>query len=239
MAVRVCNKVVIEGGGLREPWVPRDIVTSAGKQFIDISKNDSKLALFVRPPIFNKGQRPFLENPFFDDLRRLRNDAVDQLIWNRLKQDDPLLQDSSMDKVINKHRKSIDESELPEYVTIHLPCIDYTPADGSCPAFKCDGIAINCLLTTQRVRTVCVECVPDQLQYVRYAILQAAFDNGEQRDKRPRSFTGVHGVMCDKRRKTVYAMVKADTPAGKRRVQKKPSEWSATFISQSAREPRE
>ena len=50
MAVRVCNRVVIEGGGLREPWVPRDIVTGAGKQFIEISKNDSKLALFVRPP---------------------------------------------------------------------------------------------------------------------------------------------------------------------------------------------
>ena len=126
---------------------------------------------------------------------------------------------------------------MPEFVTLHLPCIQCAPDNENFATVKCDDIAMNCLLTTQRVRTVFVECVPEVLEYVRCAIMQAAFEDRLMREKRcTASITGVVGVRCDKRRKTVYAMVKADTPAGKRRVQKKPSEWSETFISQSARE---
>ena len=47
---RVTNKLVIEGGCLKEPWVPRDIVLRGGLTWIEISKQDKKLIQFVRPP---------------------------------------------------------------------------------------------------------------------------------------------------------------------------------------------
>ena len=46
---RVTNKLVIEGGGLKEPWVPRDILLRGGTPWIELSKRDSKFQLFVRP----------------------------------------------------------------------------------------------------------------------------------------------------------------------------------------------
>eukprot|EP00959_Pyramimonas_sp_CCMP1952_P395746 8292153-Pyramimonas_sp.AAC.1 len=42
-----------------------------------------------------------------------------------------------------------------------------------------------------------------------------------------RSFTGVSGVRCDKRRKAVYVVAGArGMPSGAKRIQTKPSEWN-------------
>ena len=57
-----------------------------------------------------QGLRAFAGNSFFDALWKMRGDAVDQCIWDHLKQDDALLQDSHKDKIINERRKGIDES---------------------------------------------------------------------------------------------------------------------------------
>ena len=50
---RVTNKLVIEGGGLKDPWVPRDIVLRGGIPWIEVSKRDNKFQLFVRHRLHN------------------------------------------------------------------------------------------------------------------------------------------------------------------------------------------
>ena len=92
------------------------------------------------------------------------------------------------------------------------------------------------MFTPHTVRNVQVECASDALTYVRCAIIKAAFED-HQRDNRKRSFTGVSGVRCDKRRRTVYVIVKAsDMPSGAKRIQAKPDEWTDVFITQCANE---
>ena len=46
--------MVIEGGGLKDPWVPRDIVLRGGIPWIELSKRDNKFQLFVRHRLHNK-----------------------------------------------------------------------------------------------------------------------------------------------------------------------------------------
>ena len=152
-----------------------------------------------------------------------------------MKQEDALLQATQKDKIIANHKKHIDEAVMPDFVSLHLPCIEFEPDDDKHEMIKCDGITIKCLFTTQAVRTVHVECTAEVLTYLRCAINVAAFEDS-QRDSRKRSFSGVRGVRCDKRRKTVYVVVKADTPSGMRRIQAKPEEWTDVFITQCARE---
>ena len=168
----------------------------------------------------------------------MRNHAVDQCIWEHLTREDPLLQDVQKDKIIASRKKHIDESSMSDFVKLHLPCIEYEPDDENYDKIQCDGIAMKCLFTTETVRIVHVECVPDVLTYVRCAILKASFEDREdRREGRKRSFTGVHGVRRDKRRKTVYVVVKAsDMPNGTKRIQAKPDDWTDTFIVQCARD---
>ena len=166
----------------------------------------------------------------------MRNHAVNECIWDYLKQEDALLQDTQKDKIIANHKKHIDEAVMPDFVSLHLPCIEFEPDDDKHEMIKCDGITMKCLFTTQAVRTVHVECTAEVLTYLRCAINVAAFEDS-QRDSRKRSFSGVRGVRCDKRRKTVYVVVKATgAPTGTRRIQAKPEAWTDIFITQCARE---
>lgn len=166
----------------------------------------------------------------------MRNNAVDQCIWDHLKREDPLLQDTQKDKIIAGRKKHIDEADMPDFVSLHLPCIEFEPDGDKYETIKCDEITMKCMFTTQTVRTVQVECAADVLTYLRCAINVAAFEDS-QRDSRKRSFSGVRGVRCDKRRKTVYVVVKTtETLSGTKRIQAKPDDWTEVFITQCARE---
>ena len=170
------------------------------------------------------------------ELKQMRNRAVDQCIWEYMKQEDPLLQDTQRDKIIQDRKRHIDEESMPDFVTVHLPCFEYEPEDDTFEPMNCEEIALKCLFTLHTVRIVHVECTADALTYVRCAIIKAAFED-HHRDNRKRSFTGVSGVRCDKRRKTVYVVVKAsDMPNGTKRIQAKPDEWTDIFINQCANE---
>ena len=70
------------------------------------------------------------------------------------------------------------------------------------------------------------------LHYLRVATLASA---AVPREKRPPTLSGVHGVCCDKRRKTVYIV--HQLPSGeKKRLQKKPLFWQPQLIKQAADE---
>eukprot|EP00959_Pyramimonas_sp_CCMP1952_P349888 7330799-Pyramimonas_sp.AAC.1 len=47
---RATERLVIEGGGLKEPRVPRDILLRGSMPRIELSKEGAKPQLFVRPP---------------------------------------------------------------------------------------------------------------------------------------------------------------------------------------------
>ena len=109
-----------------------------------------------------------------------------------------------------------------------VPAVECTHGDQH---LEHDAIALTFLFELKTCRKVSVECVPDALEYVRVAAVAAAIGM-QDREKRARSMTGVVGVCCDKRRKTVFITIRGagDAP---HRVQSKVDEWEPVYIAQS------
>ncbi|CAK0848165.1 unnamed protein product, partial [Prorocentrum cordatum] len=139
MSAYVSMRAVIEGGGLKEPWMPRTIVHSGGIAFIEVSLVDRRLFQFVDIQNPTNRNAPFAQNHFFKELKALRNAASDIAIWEYMKSRDPLLSDQSdQDKLIKAYKKNIDESAMPAYVTVQLPEVEF---NGGGVALKCEPIA--------------------------------------------------------------------------------------------------
>lgn len=233
MSVSVSMRTVIEGGGLKEPWIPRTIVHSGGIAFIEVSLMDRRLFQFVDIQNPTNRNAPFAQNHFFKELKALRNAASDIAIWEYMKSRDPLLSDQSdQDKLIKAYKKNIDESAMPAYVTVQLPEVEF---NGGGVALKCEPIAVRCIFSASAISKVHVECTESVLTYIRCAALKAAEDDGTEKQKR--GLSGVPGVRCDKRRRVVYVVVKSHNSS--RRIYQKPVEWNDTCILHCARELRD
>ena len=231
MAAKVTNRIVIEGGALSEPWVPKEIIMSAGSAFIELSRSDRKLQRFINIP--TKSNNPLAVNAFLDDLMKKRNAAVDDAIWSEFKKADQFLQDDERTKIMKQRRGTVEEHDMPEVVTIDLQGLQYSGDNGV--ELSVGDISIKCSFRLSPIRKVAVECAADVLDYVRCACLHAAAcaDRDSQDGVRSKRLTIVPGVLCDKRRKVLYMLIKGED-GSLRRVQAKPLAWESTFIEQCA-----
>ena len=229
MPVTVQTRIVIEGGALKVPWVPREIVQSAGSIFVEMSKGDRKLQQFIGAPNPTKSNSPLALNTFFGDMLKSRNAACDEAMWERLKATDPLLQDDG-DKaaIVRQNRTAIDLGAMPETVSAWFPAVECMNGDEH---LKHDAIEMKFLFQPSPIKKVWIECTPSALEYVRVAAVAAMVD--QDREKRKKSMTGVPGVCCDKRRKTVYMVVRGED-GEPQRVQAKVDDWEPTYIAQAA-----
>eukprot|EP00959_Pyramimonas_sp_CCMP1952_P123294 2577806-Pyramimonas_sp.AAC.1 len=114
-----------------------------------------------------------MDNSFLSELKVMRDRAVDQCIRAYLKQDDPLLQGAQRDKIIQGRKKHIDETSMPDFVTVHVPGFAHAPGDDTFEQMECDDIAIKGLFTLQAVRTVHVECAAGKLTDARRFAVEA------------------------------------------------------------------
>ena len=229
MPVTVQTRIVIEGGALKVPWVPREIVQSAGSIFVEMSKSDRKLQQFIGAPNPTKSNSPLALNTFFGDMLKSRNAACDDAMWEHLKATDPLLQDDG-DKaaIVRQNRTAIDLGAMPETVSAWFPAVECMNGDEH---LKHDAIEMKFLFQPSPIKKVWIECTPSALEYVRVAAVAAMVD--QDREKRKKSLTGVPGVCCDKRRKTVYMVVRGED-GEPQRVQAKVGDWEPTYIAQAA-----
>ena len=229
MNVRVSHRLVVEGGALTEAWAPREVIVSGGKHFIELSRQDRKLQRFIGLP--GKDSSPLASNEFFNLLFRKRSEAVDNAIWDYLVANDPLLENcKDKGKILRDRKPGIDDADLPHYVSMDFPAVEFIKESGG--TLSCDATSIKCILSLNAARRVCVEALPEVLHYLRVATLASA---AVPREKRPPTLSGVHGVCCDKRRKTVYIV--HQLPSGeKKRLQKKPLFWQPQLIKQAADE---
>ena len=72
--VRVTNALVIAGGHMKEPWVPKDVRTLDGMSFMRLSKGDRRFAAFVGADL--KSPHPLDHDEWLGALLALRNAAV-------------------------------------------------------------------------------------------------------------------------------------------------------------------
>ena len=163
-----------------------------------------------------------------------RNAAVDNAIWSEFKKADQFLQDGERTKIMKQRRGTVEEHDMPEVVTIDLQGLQYND-EANGVAMSVGDISIKCLFRLSPIRKVAVECTADVLDYVRCACLHAAAcaDRDNQDGVRSKRLTIVPGVLCDKRRKVLYMLIKCED-GSLRRIQAKPLAWESTFIEQCA-----
>ena len=223
--VVVTEQLVIEGGHLKKEWVP---VTASmnGSRWLELSKSDRNLMSFAGRGHYETA--PFACNSFFDAIRDARNEAVDNDIFVVEKSKAPATEDRKKGAIVAVLRRTIDIAELPATVVVQMPAVTNDDGDTICGA-----IDMRCITTLTKIRNVSVEATTPNLQYVLHGLRHAKKTN-MKRDPQLVTSESAKGVLADKRRKTLYMIVKDEVSKKPKRVQAKPEEWEQPFINQCA-----
>lgn len=95
------ERVVVEGGGLKEPWVA-DTKIVDGREFVALDKSDRRLARAMMRD--SKSRTPWHNNDLLAFISKLRDEKVDELIANEKHANDPMADEDV--KVVRKEVKS-------------------------------------------------------------------------------------------------------------------------------------
>ena len=223
--VVVSQRLVIDGGELKAPWVPSEVLQLDGLSFLPLRLADGKLHGFIG--VRSKRGHPLAANKFFHDLRVKRNDAVDALLLEHLNGKDAFGQ---LTELPAKARHEIGPADVARTVTV---TVDDLAEDGTVNGQR------NVLVVAEFARkaVVSIHITSENLALVRASAKHAADSEEMGQPQRPaKTHTEpIKGIFADKRRKVLW------TPAvgsidGKKRVVVQPDFWDEFHINQAARE---
>ena len=203
-AVSISTRTTVQGGAVRSSWVPREISSCDGVQFVALFKNEYSLDLFLRDPQRAVGSP--IDAGFLEHMRTLRNRAVDGALFDYFRERDPMCA-----KLPFNARNKVNAADLPDSVEVKFPAMQYrnivTPAS---------SIAVRLDLAPHSV--VRVELSEASLTCVRAAALsymESALHRDTKRRRRSgaeRCSTGFDFIHADYRRKQLW--VKHTTSEG-------------------------
>lgn len=149
--------LVIEGGHLKHPWVPK-LKEVDGMQFMAASREDRSLAAFLGLPMNQRS--PWQGTGYLEYLMDLRNAAVaaaERELY--MAEADPMADaDSVGQPVLKRPRKDMIQG-LPSVMTLHIP------AAGDVPPHS-----MKVLSTSHSSALLEFEVTPDNLDFLRVAV---------------------------------------------------------------------
>ena len=223
--VVVSQRLVIDGGELKAPWVPSEILQLDGLSFLPLRLADGKLHGFIG--VRSKRGHPLAANKFFHDLRVKRNDAVDALLLEHLNGKDAFGQ---LTELPAKARHEVDPADVARTVTVTL---DDLAEDGTVTGQR------NVLVAAEfnRKAVVSIHVTSENLALVCLSAKHAADTDELDQPHRPAvtHTEPIKGIFADKRRKLLWAPA-VGCINGKKRVVIKPDVWDEFHINQAARE---
>jgi len=159
---KVGKRVVVEGGHLKDGqlWVPKVVHSIDGNEFIELHARDNSFAKYC-------GLNAWTGNALLEHLREIRNKAVDAEMLRILKDEDPMIQASSLPK---RARAQFDASKLPPVVVLDMPSV-------SAKGETVGATRITCTSETAMQRVVSMEATVAALDYIRVAA--QAIDEGD------------------------------------------------------------
>ena len=169
MPARVRTAVVIDGGNLKQPWVPECVTSIHGADYIRLSCGDRRLAQFVGLPC--DVPHPFQSISWFNDLKHKRMEEMVRAVQGNAARGDPFATEApqhkprgrrSMQSIITKAAAE----DVPDTVEVSLPRVAYEGTTvgpiamrlvgGSCMRWDCCPI---------------MELTSENLHYMRIAAL--------------------------------------------------------------------
>ena len=219
MVITVAERMVIEGGASTNPWVPKEIKVVMGAKFVPLSAGDRHLVNFI-------GVDPA---GYLHRLRERRNHAVDALILQHLRANDPM---SRYSRLPAKARNLVEAHDLPPFVTVDMPTVH---GDGDQPSTP--AMPLKFITEMVRNRMVSVEAEPAALRYIQAATIQHG-GVGKRVCCKRKTVCDAKGVLCDKRRKVVFVLWMDPSVEGSpaKRVARKPEGWDQFHIDLAARD---
>ena len=153
MAMRVYKKWVIDGGGFKNAvWVvPHVVETDEGLPCVELHMQNSRF-----PRLFELTQAQL---PFFDVVRDLRNKAVDEIIAQQRREENPL---GANEGIVD--RRGVRLVSLPATTWLELPRVTYR----ALAAPECKMIVV---MELKKHKCASVELSLQNLQYLRVASL--------------------------------------------------------------------
>ena len=209
--ISISDRLCIEGGGLKRftQWVPREVTALEGQKFVALHSNEYLLHEFVGKSL-RAGECCLL-----NDLRMTRNDAVNQMILKKMREEDSTCQ---MTELPRGAKRFIDPSTLPATVSFSCPALIWGGKE--IPAFD-----IVMATELNPLKCVSVACDVETLTWLR----EAAHAWGGHRKRKVRADadrvdTGYQFITADYRRKSLKVKY-CDRDGTNRQHWRKPDTW--------------
>lgn len=158
MQFTMSRQLVIEGGGLKEPWVVKAKEVN-DVEFIQISTDDRKLAKAMG---MNMSERNAWQgnHGVFQLLVKRRDDVVDELIGEYLRIADPLA-DHAVDatRIAKGRSKNFEDAQVPQVIALELEA--FTTDDGD----RVPVHTMKVVATPKRGGFVTLELTPENLNW--------------------------------------------------------------------------
>ena len=178
MPIIVKHSLTIEGGSLKTPWVPADVITVNNRDFICISKMDRQLAAFCGVP--RASSHPLKNHGWLDWLTAARNIATAKATADA--------------EIVNlaggmKKRTILEMQELPIDRIVYVDCEGFVNDTGC----EVKGVEIAVLSELNKGKCVFAEATSANLTYIR----EAVFANRVQPTHAPRARACERTVLGD------------------------------------------
>ena len=158
--------VVVEGGGLKDPWV-LDVKRECGNRiFAELSMCDRKLARALGLSLYERA--PFAGTTLLSYLAKLRNTYVDELIIINKQGLDPMADDETVNRVgliqIKKREQEFMKANVPKIIELDVPAC--TTQDG----IMLGGTRISVYATSRTDVSVTMEMTAANMEWMSQAI---------------------------------------------------------------------
>ena len=147
-------RVTLDSSGRK--WTPPEVRTINNRHFVALQATDRGLAIFCG---ITEKPTSWANYSFLSDLRKLRNDACNEVMESFVRRDVP---DASGD-VLATMVKNIDLEALPRFVEVRLPACEFG-------VLRCDIVVTNVLFERNPQRKVWIEASQDVFVYMSVAV---------------------------------------------------------------------
>jgi hypothetical protein len=157
------RSVTVQGGCLKGHWVvPLSVVD--GREFVSVKRTDRSLARALG--LDTSRPNPWLKNTFLEKLCKVRDDQIDALIVQNLKENDPMHDTSVAVPLVSmkgRHR-AFAESKIPNIMEIKFP--GFVTGEG----VVCEPQSLLVLATPRRAVHVSLELTELNLDWLAVAV---------------------------------------------------------------------
>ena len=157
------RSVTVQGGCLKGHWVvPLSVVD--GREFVSVKRTDRSLARALG--LDTTRPDPWLRNTFLEKLCKVRDDQIDALIFQNLKENDPMHDTSVAVPLVSMkgRQRAFAESKIPNILDIKFP--GFETGEG----VVCEPQSLLVLATPKRAAHVSLELTELNLDWLAVAV---------------------------------------------------------------------